>query len=155
ELTLRAKAEERRLHEAERDKLDGQLRTIEKKATASESRAAKADVTPPEKGGGPNTAANARVEAAAARPAAGALTPTRDAAKQAAEELEAPITQLTQELTDGRAELVQKRKDLVEAEALHKKTLVDLEQQRQAAGAERDAAEREITQRFVHLGTIL
>src|SRR5262249_10510486 len=64
---LRKKGDERRIHDAERAKLDAQIRGLEKKATQEDTRAARADVTPPEKGGGPNTAANARNAADAAR----------------------------------------------------------------------------------------
>ena len=39
--------------------------------------------------------------------------------------------------------------------ALHDKTLAELQTAREQAGAERDAAERELTQRFVSAGTIL
>lgn len=152
---LRKKAEERRGHEAERARLDGQIRALEKKAAAADARAAKADVTPPEKGGGPNTAANARAEAAELRKQATELIPNRDKAKAEVEKLDGPIATLTQQLTDGRAAIVQKRKDLADAKTAHHKALADLQAARERAAAERDAAERELTQRFVTAGTIL
>src|SRR5205814_863646 len=48
---LRKQAELRRAHDAERAKVDGQIRLAEKRAGAADARAAKADATPPEKGG--------------------------------------------------------------------------------------------------------
>jgi hypothetical protein len=152
---LRGKAEERRKHDGERARIDGQIRAAEKKAAALDAKAQKAEVTPPEKGGGPNTAANARAEAAEARREATDLIPTRDDARAAAEALDEPIATLTQQLTDGRATLQQKRKELAEAQAAHEATLVELQAARQRAADERDAAERELTQRFVTAGTIL
>ena len=152
---LRKSAELRRGHEAERAKVDAQIRAAEKRATAADAKAAKAEVTPPEKGGGPNTAANARAEGAEARKEATALIPTRDAARAEVEKLEGPIVELTRQLTDGRATLVQKRRELQEARATHDKTLSELRTAREQAAAERDAADRELTQRFVTAGTIL
>ncbi|HEY2746535.1 MAG TPA: hypothetical protein VGL86_18010, partial [Polyangia bacterium] len=64
---LRKDAELRRGHEAERAKVDVQIKAAERRAVAADAKAAKAEITPPEKGGGPNTAANARAEAAQAR----------------------------------------------------------------------------------------
>lgn len=152
---LRKDAELRRTHDAERAKLDAQIKAAERKAAAADAKAAKADITPPEKGGGPNTAANARAEAAEARKEATALIPARDAAKARVEELDGPIAELTRKITDGRATIVQKKRELQEARALHDKTLADLRAAREQAVAERDAAERELTQRFVTAGTIL
>jgi len=152
---LRKNAEERRKHEAERSKIDAQIKAAEKRAAAADAKAAKAEVTPPEKGGGPNTAANARAEAAEARKEATALIPSRDAARAEVEKLEGPIAELTRKLTDGRATLVQKKRELQEARALHDKTLAELKTARDQAAGERDAADRELTQRFVTAGTIL
>ncbi|HEX8950651.1 MAG TPA: hypothetical protein VF945_02345, partial [Polyangia bacterium] len=104
---------------------------------------------------GPNTAANARAEAAEARKEATALIPARDDAKAEVDKLDGPIGELTRKLTDGRATLVQKRRELQEAKATHEKTLAELKTARELASAERDAAERELTQRFVTAGTIL
>jgi hypothetical protein len=152
---LRKSAELRRTHEAERAKIDAQIKAAEKRASAADAKAAKADVTPPEKGGGPNTAANARTEAAEARKQATALIPARDAAKAEVDKLDGPIAELTRKITDGRATVVQKRRELQEAKAAHDKALADLAAARTQAAAERDAAERELTQRFVTAGTIL
>jgi hypothetical protein len=152
---LRKSAEIRRGHDAERAKLDAQIKATEKRAATADAKAAKAEVTPPEKGGGPNTAANARAEAAEARKEATALIPARDAARAEVDKLDAPIGELTRKLTDGRATLVQKRRELQEAKATHDKTLAELATARELAAAERDAAERELTQRFVTAGTIL
>jgi hypothetical protein len=152
---LRKSAEVRRGHDAERAKVDAQIKAAEKRAATADAKAAKAEVTPPEKGGGPNTAANARAEAVEARKEATALIPARDAARAKVDELDAPIGELTKKLTDGRATLVQKRRELQEAKATHDKTLAELKTARELAAAERDAAERELTQRFVTAGTIL
>ena len=152
---LRAQAEERRAHDSERAKIDLQIRAAEKRAAALDAKANKAENTPPEKGGGANTAANARAEAAEARKEATALIPSRDEARAKAEALDAPIAALTQKITDERAGLVQKRKELVEAEATHLAAQKQLDADRQRASDEKDAAERELTQRFVTAGTIL
>jgi hypothetical protein len=152
---LRKNAEIRRAHDAERNKVDAQIRALEKKAAAADAKAAKADATPPEKGGGPNTAANARAEAAEARKQATDLIPMRDAAREAVEKLDGPIAELTKKITDGRATIVQKKRELQEARAMHDKTLADLQAGREKAAQERDAADRELTQRFVTAGTIL
>jgi hypothetical protein len=152
---LRAKAEERRGHAAEQAKFDTQMRACEKRAAAADARAAKADVTPPEKGGGPNTAANARAEAAEARKEATALIPGRDDARAKVEALDGPIATLTSKITDERAALAQKKRDLGDATAAHDATLKQLEADRQRASDDKDAAERELTQRFVTAGTIL
>jgi hypothetical protein len=155
DVDLRQAAEQRRAHEAERARIEAQIRTLERRAAAADAKAQKADMTPPEKGGGPNTAANARAEAAEARKEAAALAPTRDAVQAEAAKLEGPIGQLTKQITDGRATVLQKRKDLVEAKAAHERALAELQAAREQAAAERDAAERELTQRFVTAGTIL
>jgi hypothetical protein len=152
---LRKNAEIRRAHESERAKVDAQIRALEKKAAAADAKAAKADATPPEKGGGPNTAANARAEASEARKQASDMSPMRDAAREAVEKLDGPIGELTKKITDGRATVVQKRRELQEARAMHEKTLADFAAAREKAGADRDAAERELTQRFVTAGTLL
>jgi len=152
---LKKKGEERRAHEAERNKIDGQIRAAEKHAAQADARAAKADITPPEKGGGPNTAANARIEADLARKEATGLIPARDIARARLESLDAPIAGLTKQVIDGRAELLAKRKELVEAGQAHKRALAALDGERIRARAERAGAEREMSQRFVSAGTLL
>ncbi len=152
---LRLKAEERRLHEAERTRIEAEIRAAEKRISAAEAKAVKAEATPPEKGGGANTAANIRTEAAAAKQEAAKLAPSRDNARAAAEALDGPIALLTEKLTDARATLAQKKKETTEATSTHEQTLQDLQVKRERAIAERDSAERELTQRFVTAGTIL
>src|SRR5262249_39104777 len=98
---LRKKGDERRIHDAERAKIDAQIRAREKKAAREDARPAKADVTPPEKGGGPNTAANARATADVARKEATGLIPSRDIARAKVEALDAPIANLTKQVVDG------------------------------------------------------
>jgi hypothetical protein len=152
---LRKKGDERRVHDAERAKIDAQIRTLEKKAAQEDARAAKADVTPPEKGGGPNTAANARATADSARKEATGLIPSRDIARAKVEALDAPIGALTKQVVDGRASLSLKRKELTEAQAAHKRTLGSFDTDKRRAEAEREGAEREMSQRFVAAGTLL
>src|SRR5262249_46248371 len=151
---LRAKAEERRAYDMERAKAEAAMRAAERRAQALDAKAAKADMTPPEKGGGPNTAANLRAQATEARKEANAIVPTRDAAVAEIAKLEGPIAELAKRITDGRATVVQKMKELAEAKAIHESTLQDLQAVRERAASERDAAERELTQRFVTAGTI-
>jgi hypothetical protein len=143
------------MHDAEPPNLAAQNRPAEKRAAAADAKAQKAEATPPEKGGGANTAANARSQAAEARKEATAHIPARDAARAAADELDGPIAALTKQITDGRAALVQKRKDLADAKTAHDATLTELQAGREQAAAERDGAERELTQRFVSAGTVL
>ncbi|HEX4460976.1 MAG TPA: hypothetical protein VIA18_23510 [Polyangia bacterium] len=152
---LRLKAEERRLHEAERTRIEGEIRVADKRIGAAEAKAVKAEALPPEKGGGANTAANIRSEAAVVKQEAAKLAPARDNARAAAEALDGPIALLTEKLTDARATLTQKKKETIEATSTHEQTLQDLQVKRERAIAERDAAERELTQRFVTAGTIL
>jgi hypothetical protein len=152
---LKQKGTERRAHESERAKIDGQIRAAEKRAAQADARAAKADVTPPEKGGGPHSAANARAEAAAARTEASSLIPSRDEEKAKVEALDIPIAGLTKQVADGRATVAAKRKELVEAQKTHERTVEGFAQEKRRAEAERDGAEREMSQRFVSAGTLL
>jgi hypothetical protein len=152
---LRAKGEERRGHEAERSRYEGQIRAAEKRSQQALAQAQKAEITPPEKGGGPNTAANLRRQAEEAQREATSLITPRDEARGKAESLDAPIHTLTQKIVEQRGALSQKRKELAEALAQHKKTLTTLEADKQRAGRERTDAEREISQRFVNVGTML
>jgi len=152
---LRQKGDDRRVHDAERAKIDAQIRALEKKAAQEDARAGKADVTPPEKGGGPNTAANARAAADAARKEATGLIPSRDIARAKVEALDAPIAALTKQVVDGRAALSVKRKELTEAQASHKRQLAQFDAEKNRAESEREAAEREMSQRFVAAGTLL
>src|SRR5262249_38740316 len=127
----------------------------EKRAVTADGKAQKADATPPEKGGGPNSAANLRAESQKALEEAKTLQPSRDDARAAAEALDGPIAQLTQQLTEGRATLAHKRRELADARVQHEQTLAELQGRRDAAAQSRDSAERELTQRFVTAGTIL
>jgi hypothetical protein len=152
---LRRKADERRVQEAVRGKLDAEIRALERRAAAFDTKAERVQALPADKGGGPQATAEAQKGAAQARSEASALRTQRESAQEAAQVLEVPITALAKRLTDARAALQQKRKDLTQAMAQHHKSLGDLELARQHAAAEQDAAERELTQRFVTAGTIL
>jgi hypothetical protein len=152
---LRAKGDERRSHETERARIDGQIRAAEKRSAQASSQAQKAEITPPEKGGGPNTAANLRMQAQEAQKEATSLIAPRDEAKAQAEALDAPIHTLTQKIVDQRAQLAQKRKELADALANHKKARAALEAEQQRATKDRSDAEREMSQRFVNVGTML
>jgi hypothetical protein len=152
---LKDKGAERRRHQDDRNRFDAQIRALEKKAAQADARAAKAETTPPEKGGGPNTAANCRMEAEAARKEATSLITPRDDARARAEALDGPISELTQKILDAKAALAEKRRELAEAQAEHKKVLAELEAERKRAEAEREGAEREMSQRFVAAGTLL
>jgi hypothetical protein len=155
EQELKLKGDERRIHEAERARLDGEVRGAEKRAAAADARALKADTTPPEKGGGPNTAANARAEAAAARKDAAERTPARDAAAAEVQKLDGPIDVLSKRIVELRSEVMQRKKQLADALAAHRKTLAEHDAAKKAAEREREAAEREMSQRFVAAGTLL
>jgi hypothetical protein len=152
---LRGKGDERRGHEAERARLEGLIRAAEKRSSQAQQQAQKAEVTPPEKGGGPNTAANLRMQAQEAQKEATSHIAPRDEARAKAEALDAPIHTLTQKIVDQRAQLAQKRKELADAGVAHKKALAGLEADKQRAAKERSDAEREMSQRFVNVGTML
>jgi hypothetical protein len=152
---LKKKGDERRTHDAERAKIDAQIRGFEKKAAAEDTRAARAENMPPEKGGGPNTVANAEAAAEQARKEATALIPARDVAKARVEALDGPIAVLTKQVVDGRALQAQKKKELTDAQASHKRTLTQFDADKRRCEAERDGAEREMSQRFVAAGTLL
>jgi hypothetical protein len=152
---LRKTGEERRGHEAERARLEGQIRAAEKRSSQAMAQAQKAEATPPEKGGGPNTAANLRLQAQEAQKEATGLIAPRDEARAKAEALDAPIHTLTQKIVDARSTLAEKRKELADAAAQHKKTLAALQADKERAARERSEAEREMSQRFVSVGTML
>jgi hypothetical protein len=146
---------ERKMHESVRDKIDGLIRAAEKRAASAEARAVKAESTPPEKGGGPNTAANARAEASAARSEATSHIPGRDEAREKIEALDGPMQTLTKQIADGKTAVTLKKKELAEALTAHKKALADLEAEKKRCQTERDGAEREMSLRFVAAGTLL
>ena len=152
---LREKGDERRGHEAERTSIDGLIRAAEKRSVQAMQQALKAEGTPPEKGGGPNTAANLRAQSEEAQKEATALVTPRDEAKARAEALDAPIHTVTQRIVEMRTLLQQMRKELTDAAAQHKKTIGGLEADRQRAEGERSDADREMSQRFVNVGTML
>jgi hypothetical protein len=155
EQELKLKNDERRVHESERARLDAQIKAAEAKAQSLDARAIKASQTPPEKGGGPNTAANLRTEAESARREASSLVPARDAAAGKVVALDTPIAALDKHNQDARAALQGQRKELADASAAHKAALADFEAAKKKAEQERDAAEREMSQRFVAAGTLL
>jgi hypothetical protein len=152
---LRQRGDERRGHEAERARLDGLIRAAEKQSSQALQQAQKAEITPPEKGGGPNTAANLRAQADESQREATALIAPRDEARTKAEALDAPIHALTQKIVEQRAELARLRKELADAAAQHKKTSAGIEADRARAEHERSEAQREMSQRFVNVGTML
>jgi hypothetical protein len=152
---LRDQRAARATHAAEQARIEGKIRAAEKRAAQAEARARKADVTPPEKGGGPNTAANARREAEAARRESAGFVPDRDAARDRVEELEQPIVDLTRQLDESRDSLKGQRLALAEAQTAHQRTVAAMGEEKRQAEDARNAAERELSQRFVSVGTIL
>lgn len=155
EQELRIKGDEQRVHDTERKRLDAQIGAAERKAQNADTRATKAENMPPEKGGGPNTVANARQEADSARREASAIIPARDQVLAKVQALEEPVTSLAKKIADLRAELAAERKALADALGAHKKLLAELAAGRKRAEGEREAAEREMSQRFVAAGTLL
>jgi hypothetical protein len=152
---LKATNEKRRAHETERARVDGQIRAAEKRAAQETAKAEKAEQTPPEKGGGAAAAASARSAAEAARKEATALIPARDDARGKAEALDAPLAALAKRVTDEKTENHEQRKQLGEATLAHKKSVGAIEGDRHRADVDRAGAEREISQRFVSVGTLL
>jgi chromosome segregation ATPase len=152
---LKEKTTEKRRTEAERVRLDGLIRDLERKATASDARAEKADATPPEKGGGPNTAANARDEAANLRKQATSHIAPRDQARDQADALTAPIDELTKKLVELRDKAAQTKRGIADAQRDHKRSLASLTADKGRVEEARAGAEREISQRFVAAGTLV
>ncbi len=144
------KAEEKTLREA-----TARHGAAEKRVQALIAKAARAELTPPEKGGGPNAAANHREQAAAAQREADNLRPERDAAEERARDLDAPIAALTGTLSDERAKLVEQKTALEVARRDHQAALASLEAKKAEHDGARAIAEKSIRLRLVSTGTLL
>ena len=153
---LRAKGEERRGHEAERARLDALIRAAEKRSAQAMQQAQKAEITPPEKGGGPNTAANLRLQSEDARKEATSLIAPRDEAKAQVEALDAPIHTLTQQHRRHARDAGAEAQGAGRCAARSTRRRWPRSRPTSSGAArERSDAEREMSQRFVNVGTML
>ncbi len=155
EADLRMRRQERAALQTELSKVEAKIRAAEKRAVQAEARAQRLQHMPPEKGGGPNAAANARVERDEAHNEALGLTPDRDVARQKAESLDAPLADLVDRGEAARGKLRNERQGLAEAQAAHQRAVSVMQTEKGKVEADRDQAARELTQRFVTVGTLL
>ncbi len=144
------KTEEKGLREA-----DARYLAAEKRVTQLVAKAARAEVTPPEKGGGAHTAANFRREAEAAQHEADGFRPERDAAMERVRALDAPISELTERLADERAKLDEEQTALEVARRDHKSAIAALEAQSTEHEEARVIAEKSVRLRLVSTGTLI
>ena len=144
------KTEERTLKE-----VDARYAAVKKRLDQLSQKAAKAEVTPPEKGGGPNAAANYRREAQAVQVEVDGFLPERQAAEAKVRALDEPIATLEQRLTDERAALEAAKAELAAARQDTSATLDGLAKDRVAQETVRVTAEKNIRLRLVSTGTLL
>lgn len=143
---LRQRAAERRRAQAELSRIDDDLRRLARTAEEADARAQQAQ--------GP-AASQARAQADSARGQAEALRPQREARQRDAEALEEPIDQLTQALALTRSELGLRRQELTRQRAEKEKLLAELDADMGRSQAEQEAAEREMQQRMMTVGTLI
>ncbi len=152
---LRQHGEERRAHATQLGELESQLRAAERRATQGDAKALKLEVTSEDKGGGIQAAAAARLEAEAARKEASSIAPLRDQARAKVMELDGPIGELERNIARLKQELQTQIRELKEAEHAHELANKQFETDQRAADEERASAEREMSQRFITVGTLL
>lgn len=148
EAELRQRADHRRRHQAELARLDGILRTLSRTAELADQRAA-------ERAHDPQAASQARAQGDSARGQAEALYPQRDAAQREVAQTEGPIAELTEKLGAVRSELGLVRQDLQRHEQDQAKLMQALDEDLKLQHAEREAAEREMQQRMMTVGTLV
>ncbi|MCS6914950.1 MAG: hypothetical protein RMK29_11440 [Myxococcales bacterium] len=143
---LRQRAAERRRLLGELSAIDADLRRLARIAEQAELRAAQAQ--------GP-AASQWRARAESARGQSEALRPQREARQRNAEALEAPMAELTQRLAVTRSELGLRRQELRRQQHEKTKLLAELDADMRRSQAEQEAAEREMQQRMMTIGTIV
>ena len=135
--------------------VEARFRDADKRATQLVAKAARAEVTPPEKGGGTNTAANFRQQAEAAQREADGWGPERDTAEARVRALDAPIAELERKLMEERAKLAAAQTELEAVRRAHKDTLTGLDAERARNVEIASVAEKGIRLRLVSTGTLL
>ena len=144
------KTEEKALKE-----VDARYGVVKKKLNGTLAKAAKAEITPPEKGGGPNAAANLRREAESVKIELDGFAPERETAEQRVLALDEPIATLTKQLADERAALENAKVELAAARQASTELLVKLTAERAAQEVARTTAEKNIRLRLVSTGTLI
>ena len=144
---LAAGTSERAGHRAGMNRLDAQLKSLGRQVQAKEAAALKA-TDPHEQG-------TLRGESEALRVQIAALEPERAKFEQRAGELDAPVAELEERLTQAREDASRLRRDLGEAARAHKDLVAQYIAQIDAEGRRVAGNDRELSLKFVTLGTIL
>ena len=155
EALLKERENQRKVHVLSHGQLESQLRAAERRAVQADAKAQKLDVLPEDKGGGLKPAAAARLESEAAQKEAVSIQPLRDQAQERITALDGPIAEAEDKLAFLSKELELIKHDLADALAAHTRSIKQLEKDKQLADEEREGAEREMSQRFITVGTIL
>lgn len=144
---LRQLADQRRQQLAEIARIDAELRRLQRAAEQADGRARKAQEA--------QAASQARAQADSARGQAEALLPQREGAAQQARTLDEPIQALTQQLGGVRSELGLRQKELLRQQEEKARLLQALDADIRLSQAERAAAEDEMQQRLMTVGTLV
>jgi len=131
------------------------LAAVEKKRDQFLAKAARAETTPPEKGGGPHTAANFRKEAEDLQREIDGIGPECNDADARVRALDAPIAELEQKLGVAREGLTQAQAELVSARQANADTTQTLQGARARNDEIKVTAEKGIRLRLTSTGTLL
>jgi hypothetical protein len=145
---LRAQVELRRGEQQDLQRVDGEIKALERKAAQLEVRAQKLAPNDPQRAG-------SEFEARSSRERALELEPERHQRTARVAELDAPVAELTKELADARLELSNRKRTLSAtiADRTHAFAQLDAKLARLASDAQH--ASGEISRRFVTIGTLL
>jgi hypothetical protein len=146
---LQARADQRRQLVAELGRIEAELRRLLRTAERADARAGKVQALDPQ------AASQARAVGDSARGQAEALQPRREALLREAQALEEPIATLTQQLGVVRSDLGLKRQELRRMQAETAQLLRAIDEDMRLCQADREAAEREMQQRMMTIGTLV
>ncbi len=152
---LKERQRARKTEEKALKEVDSRYGVVKKKLNTLLAKAAKAEATPPEKGGGPNAAANLRREAEVVKVELDGFAPERAAAEQRVLALDEPIATLTRQLADERAALETAKVELAAARQASTELLAKLAAEREAQEVARTTAEKNLRLRLVSTGTLI
>jgi chromosome segregation ATPase len=144
---LATRVGERAGHRAAASKLDAQLRQLSRQALTQETAALKAT--------DPTAQGAARGEVDALRTQIAALEPEREKFAGRAAELDAPIADLEGRVATANEEIARLRAELAELTRQHAGTLGSIQSELERDRAEIATKERELSLKFVTLGTLL
>ncbi len=144
---LRQRARARRTQLGDVSRIDEVLRKLARVAESSDARARAAKE--------PQAASQARARGDSARGQAEALLPQRETALREIGLLDGPIVQLTQDLGRTRSELGLRKKELLRQQSDKEKLLTGIDADLKLCQAEQEAAEREMQQRMMTIGTVV